>query len=406
MKSAVKKRIFAAVFTAGLLSFSGYNLYLNGERLSKQLEKICAEKDYSTSETEEVMLENIPFKIELVEVYGLVQRMLLKDDYNDFEYIKDKKGFLNYAQFYSESDKDIFEYAKRVKALKDYASQYGTEVLFVITPSKYDRENSDFLSGMPINDPEEDVNELMVYLNRMGVETLNLGEYFPLSELTYEESFFKTDHHWTVPASFFATKIIVEELNNRFDAGLDPDGYYLSEDTFEYKTYRGHMLGAMGRDTDVMYSGLEDFTAMFPRYEGDFVRTYIATDREYRTKEGTYSEAFLDYTVLEDDVDYYVDSQYSLYLDQIRDIEIIENRENPDGKSIFMIRDSYFGPVITFMAPLCSRIDAVYSMLRSNDMTITGYLKERFESGVHYDYVIVEIYPYNIYDEAFRFFRG
>ena len=63
MKSAVKKRIFAAVFTAGLLSFSGYNLYLNGERLSKQLEKICAEKDYSTSETEEVMLENIPFKI-------------------------------------------------------------------------------------------------------------------------------------------------------------------------------------------------------------------------------------------------------------------------------------------------------------------------------------------------------
>ena len=35
MKSAVKKRIFAAVFTAGLLSFSGYNLYLNGERLSK-----------------------------------------------------------------------------------------------------------------------------------------------------------------------------------------------------------------------------------------------------------------------------------------------------------------------------------------------------------------------------------
>ncbi len=406
MNYFIRKRIFAVIFVAALFIFSIINLRENGDEIVDEAVKQYEEKSFSASDFEDEMLENIICKRALVETYGATQRILLKQEYNDFEYIKDNNGFLNYAALYMEDKKDIFQYALRIKKLQDYVEPYGTKVLFVITPSKYDKQTSKFVMGMPVNNPDNDVDELMVYLNRMGIQTLNLGEYFPNDELTYEQSFFRTDHHWTVPAAFQATNIIVDTMNKKFDAGLDPDGYYMSKDTYDYTTYYGHMLGAMGRGTGLAYSGLENFTAMFPKYTGNFTRTYLAEDGDVKTREGSYEDAFLDFTVLSDDVDYYVDSQYSLYIDQIRYLENIENLDNPDGKNIFMIRDSYFGPVITFMAPLFHKIDAIYSLIRSDDITITNYLKEQYMEGNPYDYVIVEVYPYNITEEAFRYFRG
>ena len=65
-----------------------------------------------------------------------------------------------------------------------------------------------------------------------------------------------------------------------------------------------------------------------------------------------------------------------------------------------MIRDSYFSPVITFMAPMCSRIDAIWSLESSDQIDIEQYVKEN-----RFDYIIVEMYPYNIEDDAFNFFR-
>ena len=41
---------------------------------------------------------------------------------------------------------DYFEYAMRVKRLKDYVSQFGTDVLFVVAPSKYVPGQTEFYS--------------------------------------------------------------------------------------------------------------------------------------------------------------------------------------------------------------------------------------------------------------------
>ncbi|SFG75199.1 alginate O-acetyltransferase AlgX-related protein [Oribacterium sp. WCC10] len=402
-----RKRAFALIFTLLIMIFSGYNLYINGENVFSVVKNQYENQSVSTSEIEDSMLENIIYKRGLVEVYGLTQKMLLKNEYNDFDYIKDEKGFLNYARFYSEDTKDIFDYALRVKRLQDYVSEYGTRVLFVITPSKYIRGTSRFEIGMPISDPDHEINELMVYLNRLGVKTLNMGEYFPLEDLSYEETFFKTDHHWTVPAAFRATGILVEEIKKKFGDDLDPTGYYTSTDAYREETYYGHMFGALGRDTGIIYAGLDDFTALYPKYAGNYIREYTYGSGNIFRKEGSFEETFLDKSVLADDIDLYEESQYSLYINQVREIENIENLDNVDGKNIFMIRDSYFGPVITFMAPMCKRIDAVYALMHDNDpnLSVSDYLKDRYDEGYRYDYVIIEIYPYNIEDNAFRYFR-
>ena len=404
MKYFVKKRIFAVVFLLAMYAFSAVNIYTNKDTFIKETEKHINEPDKLPKEYEDVMQDGIYAKTKFVETYGFTQKTLGKDEFNNFELVKDKNGFLYYSAFYRDEEKNIFECALRVKKLQNYVEKYGTKVLFVMAPSKYSRQYSDFKIGTPVNDPTEDTLEMMIYLNRLGVPNINLGEYIPSSTVPYKEAFFKTDHHWTVPAAFEGTKIVVNELNERYGANFDPTGYYLSDKAYKKQKYTGQMLGSMGRDAGIIYSGLEDFEAYLPNFEGHYKRTYVMDDEE--TLEGSYSDTLLDMKVLQPDIDYYVDSQYSLYVDQVTNLENIENLDNPDGPSVLMIRDSYFGPVIPFMAPMCSKIDAIWSLEKMDGMNVGEYIKKQYESGEKYDYLIVEYYPHNIEEDAFKFFRG
>ena len=404
MKYFTKKRIFAAVFLLGVFSFSAVNIYNNRFTLLKQVEKYEKEPQKIPEKLEKVMEDDIYGKTEFVETYGFTQKALGKDEFNDFEYVKDKKGFLHYSAFYRDEQKNIFECALRVKKLQNYVEKYGTKVLFVMAPAKYNRQYTEFAMGTPVNDPSEDTYEMLVYLNRLGVPCINLAENIPNSEIPYVQAFFKTDHHWTVPVAFDATKIIVNDLNDRYGANLDPTGYYLSDGAYTKKEYKNQMLGSMGRDTGIIYSGREDFTAYLPNFSGHYKRTYVMDGEE--TLEGTYTDALLDPTVLEPTLNLYEDSPYSLYIKQVTNLEHIENLDNTDGPSVLMVRDSFFGPVISFMAPMCSKIDAIWSMEKMDDINVGEYIKGQYEKGEKYDYLIVEYYPHNLEEDAFKFFRG
>ena len=406
MKYLIKKRLFAILFILGLFSYSGWNLVLNGKALGKEISGMVQEGQIDTGRLEDRMEDKLPERIALVETYGLFQKLLQKREFNDFEYIRDENGYLNYAMFYREDPKDLFDCALRVRKLQDYVGQYGTKVLVVIPPCKYDKKKSVFLTGMPVNDPSSDVIEFMVYLNRLGVEAVNFGDYLPDEKVPYESFFFRTDHHWTVPAAFEATGLLVDTIKDRFGEDLDPTGYYTNPDSYEIREYYGHMLGTMGRGTGILYSGTEDFTAYFPRFKGNYTRTVTSESDDVTTYSGSFEAALMDMSVLQNDIDIYDTSQYSLYINQVKPHDLIINNENPDGPSIGMVRDSFFGPVIAFLSPMCSRIDSVYSLEEIDDFKLNDYLEEVYEAGEGYDYFILEYYPYNLIEEAFKFYRG
>lgn len=392
----LKKRIFAVVFLGVIFVFSAWNFVYGYE----ELKEVASKEDTSVAQIEEEINDNLYGKMRFIETYGFLQVLLDKRECNNFSYIKDENGFLHYASFYREEDDQIFEYAMRVKRLQDYVQQSGTKVLFAVPPGKYNREYTQLRAGMPVNDPDSTVDELMFYLNRLGVETLDLRESLPGDALYYEETFFRTDHHWTVPAAFYAMKEVVNKLQESFGLDLDPDGYYTDISNYDAVTYEGGMLGSMGRKTGVTYCGAENFTALWPRYTGSFTRVNIAENGVATKRQGSFVEAFMDTDVLERTGDLYSDSQYSLYLDVIRDYEQIINEEKPDGVKMFMIRDSYFSPVISFMMPMCGQIDAIWSLEESEDIDIERYVRENT-----FDYVIIEVYPYNINEESFHYFK-
>ena len=395
-KYFLKKRIFAVVFMITVFGFAGVNFAHSYEAI-----KACvAEEDTSVDALDTTITESLYGRMNFIETYAYMQTLMDKRESNNFSIIKDEDGFLHYASFYRDEDTRIFEYAMRVKRLQDDVARKGTKVLFVVPPSKYNPAYTQFRTGMPVNDPSYIVDELIFYLNRLGVETLNLGETIPGENISYEDAFFRTDHHWTIPAAFYATKEVVDKMESSFGVELDPDGYYTDISNYDVVTYESGMLGSMGRKTGVHFCGMEDFTALWPHFSGNYSREYEMESGVKLSGDGDFVEVAMDRELLTGEKDIYSHSQYSLYLNGLALYDHIVNEDNPDGCSIFMIRDSYFSPVMAFMMPMCGQIDAIWSLEETDELDIETYLEENT-----FDYIIIEVYPYNINSNAFNYYK-
>lgn len=404
MKSyLLRKKIFTVIFLIVVIGYSGVNGYHGCGEWWEEVKEEYEQKSGIAeliSELDAEIIDSMYQKMNFIEVYSYIQVLMDKREFNNFTYIKDENGYLHYAAFFKEEDTKIAEYAKRVKRLQDKVEQNGTKVLFMVTPGKYIVGESEFLEGMPVNNPDSTVDELLFYLNRFGVESIDLRKYLPNDTLPYEDTFFKTDHHWTIPASFQTAQIIVDTIEEKYGEELDPDNYYMNPENYEAVTYKHGMIGSMGRKTGANFSGLEDFVALWPKFKTYYTRESIETSGDHRIVSGTAENTVLYPGILRKGSNIYSDSQYSFYMNGINPYEKVVNKDNPDGCSIFAVRDSYFSPVMTFLLPMCSEMTAIWSLQELEELDIQTYVSENV-----FDYIIIEIYPYNIYEDAFNFFE-
>jgi hypothetical protein len=160
------------------------------------------------------------------------------------------------------------------------------------------------------------------------------------------------------------------------------------------------MLGSLGRRSGHFFSGMEDFEFYLPKFEGSFRRTSVDSGKSFSYK-GNVCESMMMLELLEEDRDIYGRSMYDIYLEGINDYDHIENLQlsETEGPRVLFVSDSYFCPVITLMAPMCSMIDQVYNLYDGEEYSVEALLAEN-----EYDYVIIEVYPYNLDEEAFNYF--
>lgn len=400
----LRKNVLAIALLLMIFVYSGVNMYVNlndyKELVTKEVENVIDKKskiNVAVASLESNITEPMYHKMDFLEIYSYVHVLLGKEEIIDFKYIKDKLGNLNYGAFYRDHDDNIVNYALRVRKLKDYVEGKGGNVLFVLPPAKYNSKDSEYSLGLPGNDPSRTVDELMFYLNRFEVSTLNFADYMPNKDMSYDSLFYKTDHHWTVDTAFEASKILLEKLNDEFGCNLD-GSYYLDRNNFERVTYKDAMFGSMGRGAGVCFSGLEDYVALYPKWDMNFYRETILSDGRMEKSKGGYLDTILDTTVFKE-ANIYKNLSYALYLSAVKPSEHIENLDNPEGPKVLFIRDSYFSPVISFLMPFFGTVDALWTV-NSEDSTI---VEEKLYSE-DYDFVIIEAYPYNINESAFQFF--
>lgn len=395
----IKKYVFFFCFLAGLFVFSGYYFYAKQDVVANFIEETATASDYGQikdiyEEFAEAMEEDVTGNA-FTELYGVTQRMLGKRECRNFAFVRGKDGMIYYGSVMKNRNDGLMEYAKRVGRAARCAEEKGAETIFVMPPTKVMYEVMGEDKELPVNDTNALQDELLLYLQQNQVSTLDLRRPLAASGMTQEELFYRTDHMWTSEAAFVAAGAFVDKIRNDFDDDWDPEGYYCNRGNYIADVYEGETIGAIGRETGILYAGRESYTVLYPKFETG-MKWYDLESGE--RKAGGFYEAFVD---LEPDGEgQYENPGSAIYLEGVVNRDRIVNTEKEEGPKILCLRDTYMSPVACFLAPMCSQIDLVWARSNYNDIDYEELIREE-----EYDYLVIEVYPYNFTERAFDFFK-
>lgn len=399
----IKKECFGIFFLLFILLFSAVNVVVNNEMIMDLAEEFCEMEDLDDlkewiASVEADTTEDILGRMEFVETYGFLQKVMHKQEFNSFEFVQDGDNMLYYGSVMEKETDDLTAYAQNVRRLNEYVESKGAKLLVIIPPSKILPGVSNVNLEWPLNNPNNRSDKLMILLQQYGVEAIDLRASLIKSGASIEELFFKTDHHWTPLAAFYGTKEVVKQFEERFGVSLDPDGYYTNLGNYHSYTFEQVYLGSTGRNTGVVYSGLDDYTLLWPECDMEF--TWINYEEDDQDEQdGTITEALLNASAVMEIEDLYDSNANRLYMDQVVDKDRIVNNSRPDLPKLTVLRDSYFTPMAFFLAPMCSEIDMVWTR-NTADIDLEDFIRES-----ELEYVILEVYPYNLDEQSFDFFH-
>lgn len=397
----IKKYVFAFCFLGFVLIFSVINILHSKDGLREMGEELCEVQSVNELKiwlrsVESEVNEEIWGRMNFIETYGYVQKLAGKREFDGFSYIKGEDGMLYYGSLFRDSTDDLQIYAENVYRLNEYVKSRNAKLIVVLPPSKVLTGKSDIDPQWPVNDPNYRVDEFLNLLQRYEVTAVDLRTMMKQSDLDIDQIFFKTDHHWTPLAAFYAVGELVEQVRDHFDDDWDPERFYCNLDNYNSYTYFDCMLGSGGRDTGIVYSGTDDYTLLWPRFDTSFTWTDYQHDKVRR---GSFSESLLDADNLKVK-NWYGGSVNTVYLDENVKHDRIVNHKNPDGPRLAVLRDSYFSPMAAFLAPMCSEIDMVWGSSNHNDIDFNEFIRDN-----EYDYLILEVYSYNLDEKSFQFFQ-
>ena len=398
----LEKNIFTVFFIAGLGVYSVFSILNTKDKIKNLAENLSINSvddvKEAVSELNTTITENVAARFDMVEAYGLVSKLLGKNEVNGFEYVRDKNGYLSLGNFWNEVyDIDEKALAVDVEHFYEKLKKNDTKMLFVSFPQKVSKKWTDGYSGIPYDDYSYRTNQFMIQARKYRIPNVDLYKTLLESDKPYEELFFKTDHHWTSEGAFIGFKTIVDKIEE-MGIDIDPDGYYRNFDNYTKIHYEDMMLGSSGRSVGLAYAGgAENFDLFY--IDGNNEYKYVLDNKE--TLRGNMTETLLDFNIPEaierDKNNLYTKSLYDMYMRGIRGEMDIEVDNDQNGPRVLMITDSYASPIAAWMAPMCSELDFMWANKHSQES-----IEKKAESG-DYDLVIVGLYPNDMNKEFIHF---
>ncbi len=398
--------VFSVLFLAGLFSLSALNLYRERRVLKERITAVevprtASECKQYTKQLDGILSQTLVGGHRWNELYGTVYKALGKNEENSFKYVRDKDSVLYSGNFYNNSDLSAPGIAGRMRRLQDSLKDQGTKLVVVMYPTKFREDWSRGYYGIPYNNLNAYGDEVLRYLRRYDVDYVDVREIFRNADMKAKDIFYRTDHHWTVPSAFYATGKIIDHLNQKFDANLDPDGKYRDLNNYTVERYAHIYMGSQGRDTGQIYArALDDYTFIYPKFDTNYRYYSRYRGGKERTVDGNIEKTLIERNYL-DVSDPYDREMNNGYLQGIVRYDQIENKLNPNGPTALFIRDSYSSPVATFLSPMFSRIELLWSL--HFNPSGKGSIQEMLEKK-HFDYVFVALALDNFTNEGTPFY--
>lgn len=341
-------------------------LEIKGDKLNEDTESnLNIDMKQVVSNTENSFNNSVFLRQEFIDFYGSIQKTLNKKVQEDLA--KDNNNILhNIAE-----TRDVTFAIDNLNELSDFSAEKDIKFLYVQPPSKVMEDFTVLPKGI-IDSSNENIDEFLKGIE--GVNYLDLRNNIDNWNLSKEEMFYKTDHHWTIESVFRAYSDVIDEINQLYKMNLDPDNIYTNIENFSETIYEENFLGSQGNKLSEPYSGLDDFNLILPNFKTDFTLTQILKNDILHEKKGTFKEALVYEDLIKENERGYSIESYTSYLGYGNTEKRIVNNSVENDKKVLVIGDSYSRPFSAFLS-LC------FKETRNLD-TQPG----RFEENI-YDYI-------------------
>ena len=265
------------------------------------------------------------------------------------------------------SDNEMQQTVDKINHLKRITENNGAKFLYCVAPNK------EFYETFPPNFPNLSQDNYARFISRLQVLNIPYISFADSLSKSYENEndiFFVTDSHWKPRSGFIANRNLCEELGTRY-------GFSYNE------KYGNWFLGCWGKKTGTYFTwkGADDFELITPRFATDLL---LIEPLKKEEKKGSFEDTVLYLENLEKD--YYNKDSYAVYNGGNRQLQIVKNNLNPNGKKVLIVRDSFACVVTPFLALQTSELH-ICDVRKHQDgekIDVEDYIKR-----INPDYVIV-----------------
>ena len=317
-------------------------------------------------------------KIQFVNLNGAVRKLLGQKEMNGV--VKLNNGYLC-TTYLKTSDETLEGYADRVGCLNDYLQEKGIALLYAQTPytvSKYD-------SQLPIGIEDygnENLDRFLTMLKERNIDIIDFREEMYVDGINQYDLMYKTDHHWTTEAGFYAYGKIEKYLKEKLECEVDERVSDIRN--YKIETYENWHLGSNGQRTGILYAGIDDFQLFVPQFEMS-IKKY---GEDKKLSEVLYNREPLK------NRDYTSRYTYDYVLDGL--VGSFENLSSINNKKLLVVSDSMAKCVYPFMIMGFSEVRTIPNYESAN-------LTRKFIEEYNPDAVILLYYPGWIKDGGFEF---
>jgi len=338
----------------------------------------------SVSVIENSFTQNLFGKSYWIEVLGLFNQACHKSVFLDTEDRYTVYKMSNGQETWNYRGYDVGTYAEHYKVFAENLKSERIPLLFVQAPFKINKYNNELPYGMT-----DETNALAdSFLSQISdCDTFDLRQVIEEEKIDYDSLFYATDHHWTPKTGLWATGVIAQRIKSEYR--LDLDTSFLDPGNYEYTVYSKFFLGSQGKRAGIIYSGLDDFTLIEPKYETNY---HVNIPTLNISKEGDFSETLLFKEYLKKD--YYNGDPGRVYTGDNYSLMTVQNYNAKNHTKILLVKDSFSKSVIPFLSSTCSELHVID--LRTFEGSVRDYAIEN-----KMNMVIVLYNPSVVTDEHF-----
>lgn len=279
-------------------------------------------------------------------VQKLLGRRVIKDASGTL--IKLNNGYLTTKSIM----KDTSDTAAALEETYASLQEQGIDMLYVQARGVTSKEGKEFPTGMK-GYANLTIDTFLKKLQEKNISYIDSYDVLIQNNVSWEQNFFKTDHHWKPEAAFNVYQKTCEILNDKYDFKIDEK--YYNTDLLKKEKYEKSFLGAEGRRIGRFYAGLDDFELLYPDFQTEFT---LNIPSKGIIREGSFEESIL--TNKEVLGKYRFDTNaYYTYLGGDYPLVTIKNHMQNNDKKIMVVKDSFGIPYSSFLALACEELNIV-----------------------------------------------